>query len=681
MKQQTFNQRKTYAFKQWTRKSYAVFNSLKITIKIAVLSTVYTLVTPGEETNAQTDSTQTVKKIELEEVEVSGQRTPVVYSQIARVVSVVSRKEIEQAPVQSLNDFLKYVPLTDIRQRGINGVQADVSIQGGSFDETLILLNGINLTDPQTGHHNLNLPISIESVDRIEILKGPASRVYGTNAFSGVVNFITGQDKNNHIKASFTGGDFGLYHANVNVNQHTERFNNFISVSKSASNGYIHNTDYTQTNAFYHGKIMIKKSNIGLQLGYTQKKFGANSFYSPKYPDQLETTDTYFGSLGGEIMTKIKITPVIYWRRNYDHYILIRDNPMAYQNFHYTDVYGGSLNSNLQSTIGKTSIGFDYRKEIIYSTNLGLTTNNTKKIPGEDSIRYNKTDSRKNLSFYLEHNIIKGDFSATAGLMANQNTKLKGFKVYPGMDISYKITELIKVYASVNRSLRLPSFTDLYYQGPQNIGNPDLKPELAWTLESGIKLNLTGFESHISYFHRWGTNIIDWIWQTDVQKWHTENLTKLNTNGVELYAAIDVHKISHSTGFVKRVTASYSYTSINKNSSDFISYYALDNLKHKVVIGLDHIIYKNIGATWYISWQDRNGNYAKYDLVSNTSVDTPYKPFLLFDGKIYYNRRWFEFFAEANNIFNVNYIDLSNIVQPGRWFKAGLAVNVAWKKE
>jgi iron complex outermembrane receptor protein len=672
------NQKKICAFRQWTRKPYAVFNSLKLLIKISVISVTYTLINPVEETKAQSDSTQVSKKIALEDVEITGQRTPVVSSQMARIVSVISRNEIEQAPIQSVNDLLRYNPQTDIRQRGVNGIQADISIQGGSFDQTLILLNGINLTDPQTGHHNLNLPISIESIDRIEVLKGPASRVYGTNAFSGAVNFITGQDTQNHIKASFTGGDFGLYRGALSVNQRSDRFHNLLAFSKDASNGYIHNTGYNQTNAFYHGKIFIKQHNLGLQLGYIQKGFGANSFYSPKYPDQYETTDTYFGSLGAEIVSFIKLTPTLYWRRNYDHYILIHNNPALYQNFHYTDVYGAGINSNFQTPLGKTSIGFDYRKEIIYSSNLGVPADHSKKIPSEDSIRYTKHDMRENISLYLEHNIYISKLSASAGLMANQNTKLSGLQLYPGIDMSYRIIEIVRAYVSVNRSLRLPSFTDLYYQGPQNIGNPGLQPEQAWTIESGLKLDLTGFKGNISYFHRWGKNIIDWIWQTDVQKWKTENITRLNTNGVELFTEINLRKIFIFKSLIKRVTASYSFTTINKNSSDFISYYALDNLKHKLVFSLDHDIFKNLGATWYLTWQDRNGNYGKYDLASNTSVETPYKPFLLFDGKIYYKYKLIEVFAEASNIFNVNYFDLGNITQPGRWFKAGVVVNVGW---
>jgi iron complex outermembrane receptor protein len=677
MKQKKVNQKKAYTFRQWSRKPYAVFNSLKLLIKISVMSAVYTLVNPAQETKAQTDSTQVTKKIEIEDIEISGQRTPVVSSQMARIVSLVTRSEIEQAPVISVNDLLKYIPQTDIRQRGVNGVQADISIQGGSFDQTLILLNGINLTDPQTGHHNLNLPINIENIDRIEVLKGPSSRVFGTNAFSGAINFITGQNPKNYVNASVSGGDFGLYQGTLTVNQHSDKVHNILTFSKGASNGYIHNTNYNQTNAFYHGKIFINKHNIGLQLGYIQKDFGANSFYSPKYPNQFEATNTYFGSIGAEIVSFIKLTPSLYWRRNYDHYILNHTNPLFYQNFHYTDAYGAGINSNFQTLLGKTSVGFDYRKEIIYSTNLGTPIDNPKKIPGEDSIKYLKNDERQNLSIYLEHNIYVGKFSASGGLMINKNTKLKNIQMYPGIDMSYPIIDMVRGYVSLNRSLRLPSFTDLYYQGPQNIGNPGLKPEQAWTIESGLKLDLHGFESHISYFHRWGKNIIDWIWQTNVQKWETENLTSLNTNGIEIFTQINIRKVI-SKSLIKRVTASYSFTSINKNSSDYISYYVLDNLKHKLVLGLDHDIIENLGATWYLTWQDRNGNYGKYDAASATSTETPYKPFVLFDGKIYYKYKFIDLFVEATNIFNVNYFDLGNITQPGRWFKAGINVNVGW---
>src|SRR5208337_2177692 len=176
-------EKKLIGFRKWTRKSYAAFNSLHLIIKICVLSISYALIKPSQIVKAQVDSTSLTKTTELEEVEISGQRSPVVGSQLTRIVTVLTKSEIEQAPVISVNDLLRQISLVDIRERGPNGAQADVSIQGGTFDETLILLNGINITDPQTGHYDLVLPLDIESVDRIEVLKGPASRVYGANAF------------------------------------------------------------------------------------------------------------------------------------------------------------------------------------------------------------------------------------------------------------------------------------------------------------------------------------------------------------------------------------------------------------------------------------------------------------------------------------------------------------------
>lgn len=683
MKSKNYVKKRSYAFRQWTRKPYAVFNSLKLTIKISVMCVAYTLINPVQECKAQADSTQVATQHELDEVEVTGQRAPVVHSQMARVVSVITRSEIEQAPAFGINSLLKSVPQVDVRERGVNGVQADVSIQGGSFDQTLILLNGVNFTDPQTGHHNLNLPLDLNSVDRIEVLKGPGSRVYGANAFSGAINFVTGLETSNYVKSSQIMGDFGLYQGSISVNQHNQNFHNFISASKSQSNGYIHNTNYDSKNLFYHGKTILKQSNIGYQFGYSTKEFGSNSFYSPSFPNQYEYTDTYLASINAETnIASVKLTPLVYWRRNYDHYILRYENPKYYQNFHYSDVYGTSLNSTFTSSLGKTSLGFEYRKEIIYSNNLGKPLAVTKKIPGQDSIRYTKSDWRENLSLYGEQNIYLNKFSASIGAMANRNTKLSKLEIYPGIDLGYRLSKPVKWYVSVNRSLRLPTFTDLYYTGPPSAGNPDLKPEKAWTIESGLKFSQKGFESHLSYFHRWGTNIIDWVKDKDSTVWHSLNFNKLNTDGIELFTQINLNEIVSPAFFIKEVTLSYSFTNITRNSDTLDSYSALDNLKHKLVVGVTHSIWKNLGATWFINWQDRNGtynNYSRYNPVTKTSPPNPYKSFLLVDGKVFYTTKAIKAFAEVSNIFNVNYVDIGNITQPGRWFKLGIELKVGWK--
>ena len=674
--------KRSIIFRQWSGKSFAIFNSLKKVMKICVLSVAYSFVFINQDANAQTDTTTIQKTTEIESVEISGQRTPVVASQLSRIVTVVSRKDVERAPVQNVNDLLKYVPQVDIRQRGVNGVQADVSIQGGSYDQTLILLNGINLTDPQTGHHNLNLPLEIECIDRIEILKGGASRVFGTNAFSGAINFITGQDTQNHAKASLSIGDFGFMHTGLSVNQHTSKYNNFISASHINSNGYIHNTGFDGSNAFFHGKRYVNNGFVGMQLGITKKAFGSNSFYSPKNPDQFESTDTYFGALNAELGIKLKISPNIYWRRNYDDYILIHDKPTTYQNFHFTDAFGGGINiSNLESW-GKTTIGIDLRKEIIHSNNLGLKTNDSIKVKGQngqDNYYYNLSDSRKNASFYLEQNFHFGNFGASGGAMINYNSTLSRLKIYPGMDLSYRFIPELKLFASINNALRLPSYTDLYYHGPNNQGNKDLKPETATTFETGFIFIKNGLQAHISYFNRNANNVIDWVKYSNSDIWHTVNHTKIIANGMEFAANLNPSEFLKKKSILKDITLSHSLTRETKDTLNAISNYALDYLKEKFTVGATFEIEDRFGITFNYTYQQRNGSYLKYDMASNTSSNMAYNAFSLFDGKLYGQFNMIKIFVDATNILDVKYIDYGNIRQPGRWFKVGAEFNVNWK--
>ena len=178
-------------FRRWRSKSYSMFLTLKQTVNISVLSVAYLVSVPVTTVAGQQDTTEVKMQYDLDEIEVTAQRSPALFSQVAQIISVIEKEEIEATSSQSIQDLLEYVAGVDVRQRGAEGVQADISIRGGTFDQTLILLNGINITDPQTGHHNLNLPVSIAQVERIEILEGPAARIYGPNAFSGTINIVT----------------------------------------------------------------------------------------------------------------------------------------------------------------------------------------------------------------------------------------------------------------------------------------------------------------------------------------------------------------------------------------------------------------------------------------------------------------------------------------------------------
>lgn len=667
-------------FKRWNRKGYSVFNSIKKKIKITTLSLAYSILMLPTPVISQTDTIVT-KNIKLDEIIVSAQKAPVVYSQLSRLVFTVSKEEIQLMPVTSVNELLESVSGIDVRQRGANGIQADISIRGGSFDQNMILLNGINISDPQTGHHSLNLPIDLNSVERIEILEGPGSRVFGPNAFSGAINIITNDYENNFTKANLSAGDFGLFAGNITSANEFKRFKQFISISKSKSKGYTYNTDYDQYNLFYNLQIKPDFGKVDFQIGYTNKEFGANSFYTPKFPDQFEHTKTTFTSLRLETGNKLKIIPSVYYRRHKDRFELFRYEPASWytgHNYHLTDIYGANINARFISKLGTTSFGAEIRSENILSNVLGLPMNDTISAIGEKDGYYNKKYSRTITNYYLEQTYYAGNLSISGGLLASWVSKNDNdFNIYPGIEMSYRFLDIYSTYLSINKSLRLPTFTDLFYNGPQNLGNPDLKPEEAISYEWGIKLNSKVISSELNLFYRDATNIISWVRDKEAgadDKWITQNLTNVSTIGYEFVSKIKINQIT-----INNITANYTYLDQSVSADDKLdTKYSLNYLKHKLLIGINHMILKNTSLTWNFRYQNRAGSYPKYIIETQQEYDKNYDPFLLIDLKLNWSYKIMSMHAEITNLLNHEYVDYGNVQMPGRWFKLGLDVRIGY---
>lgn len=670
----TVNRAEMFTFKRWGRKAYSLFNAIKKPVRIGVLLAVYTTVTEPELVFGQTDSSKVSMEFNLNEVEVSAQRAPVAFSQVARIVSVISREEIEAAPVQSIQELLEYALGVDVRQRGVQGVQADISVRGGSFDQTLILLNGINVSDPQTGHHALNLPVSLKNIRRIEILEGPAARVYGPNAFSGAINIITSSEGQSNIKIDLSGGQHQLSDVNLSGNLNTESWTQFLAINRSSSDGYIANTDFKIRNVFYHTSLNTKPGKFDFQAGQTNKAFGANSFYTATYPNQFEETQTTFASLKFESGLKIHVTPAIYWRRHQDRFELFRSDPANWykgHNYHLTDVFGSNLNVWFDSKLGRTAFGTEIRSENIWSNVLGLPLSTAIEVPGEKNQFFTKSYSRTNISVFAEHSVNLEKLSVSAGAMANRISDLEfGWNIYPGIDASYAVSAHYKLYGSASSGLRMPTFTDLFYAGPTNVGNPNLKPEKATNYEGGIKIEYNGFSAHAGTYFRKGKNLIDWVKTKDTDKWQAQNLTKINTSGFEFQASFLPEKICSKPVFITRLGINYAYTSLTKDQGNFLSYYVLDNLKHKFDLDVTHKIWKRLNGSWEISYQDRNG--------MRTTTE-PFRPFWQVNTKIRWKSHATEFYALASNLFNTHYFDLGTVEQPGRWISFGFSHQISFK--
>ena len=234
----------------------------------------------------------------------------------------------------------------------------------------------------------------------------------------------------------------------------------------------------------------------------------------------------------------------------------------------------------------------------------------------------------------------------------------------------------MKAYVTVNKSLRLPTFTDLFYTGPSNIGNPDLKPEEAWSYEAGLKFNKNIIKSDLSFYYRDSKNLIAWVKPMDSDpdaKWETQNLTNVTTFGFEINNKLNVNQYS-----IQYISFNYSYLDQKTSSIDnFETKYSLNYLKHNFVFNVNHKFFNSYNFSWFLKYQDRAGSYQEFDFNINDFVgDKDFDPFFLFDAKLSWNKKLITIYAEATNIFNNKYTDIGNVEMPGRWFKAGFNVQI-----
>jgi vitamin B12 transporter len=623
----------------------------------------------------------------LSEVVVSAQRSTTVWQQAARSVQVLDRSAIEAAPVRNVAELLEFALNVDVRQRGILGVQSDISIRGGSFDQTLILINGIKMTDPQTGHHQMNLPVELEQIERIEILLGGGSRIFGPNAFAGAINIITRKDAPTQLQVGLTGGAFGLKEAKLNAALQRNRWNLSLGGTHRSSSGFQRNTDFFWNQLYAQGAASVGKHHLLLNAGWNQKAFGASTFYSGSFPNQFEATQTWLLSASDQwqLSDRLRITGRLYYRQHQDRFELFRESEGYYlrtaanrfvldrdtapawyngHNYHLTRSAGAELDAQFRSRWGTTVVGLEYREEQVLSNVLGSPLETPLSVPQEpDFARYTRQAGRGNVSTYLEHNAQFRRWTLSAGTLYNYNSAF-GTAFFPGVDLGYRLSDPLRIYGSVNRSLRFPTYTDLYYNRGGAVGSIDLQPESALHYELGTKFRHGRLQTQAAFFHRQGSNLIDWIRLNGSSQTQAANLTQVNLSGLELSAQF-------STRFRRladQVRLGYSYLQADTSSQNFESNYALDFLRHQFNLSLRQRLHRHTQLSWQLSWQDRLGGY--FDPKQQQEI--AFQPVFLVFGRLQHQIGPWRFFAEVSNLFNVSVMDIGNVPQPGRWWNAGL---------
>jgi len=610
--------------------------------------------------------------INLADVEVNANRNKL-YSEMGRVLTVIEKKEITRSAVQSLDQLLDYVAGIDIRQRGTNTTQADISVRGGSFDQVLVLLNGVNVTDPQTGHFNLDIPVNLSDVSRVEILEGSSARVLGPNAFSGAINIVTENFDKKALNAQLTAGSFNTFGESVSGKFGTDKFHTFASVSHNSSSGYIANTDYDLSSAFIQS--VLKTNNAGkfdLQLATQLKEFGSNAFYSFAYPNQFENSKTFLAALNWMLTKgKFSYTAQAYWRRHNDRFELFRDNvgaPAWYtgHNYHMTDVTGGKVSVSYLSKLGKTTLGADIRNEHIVSNVLGNLMADKKEVPFETNRFFTREANRFLATGFLDQTLNIKRWYFSAGVAATHSSSF-GTNGYGGVDVAYAINENVRVFADANSAVRLPTFTDLYYNNATQLANPNLKPEKSQTVEIGTKIKQSDWKLDATIFKRFGQDVIDWTKAPDSTKWQSRNLTNVDAVGADI--AFDYY-FRHS--FLNKISVAYSYLNMDKSASGFDSKYALDYLKNKVTLSIQHKIWSNLSVSWIGSYSDRAGQYTDF----KTAKLVDYSSYFLLNGRLLWSEKHFDIFADANNILDATYADYGGLTQPGAGFNVGVRLKM-----
>jgi vitamin B12 transporter len=584
---------------------------------------------------------QSLSTYQANDVIVTAYRTPASLSDLTRSVIVIGPEEIKSLPVNSVQGLLQYSAGVDLAQRGVDGVQSDVSIRGGSFEETLIMVDGVSINDPQTGHHSLNLPVTLDGIQRIEILEGSGSSIYGADAFSGVINIITKKGNDKSISLQTSGGQNGYYDGSIAAAYPIGIFNNHVSVSKQKSDGFTHNTDFDITNFSYETSLNSGSNNLNLFFGYNDKKFGANSYYSVLFPNQWEHTTTKLADLTGEFGNeKFSVSPKIFWRRNDDNYLLDYIQPSFYQNIHQTNVYGAEIQASASSDLGISTLGGKYNTDKIQSTNLG-------------------NHSRETGGMFAEQRFSPlGRFSFNINAFAYKYPDI-GWKFWPGVNAGFTISDNLKLYGSIGKAFRIPTYTELYYTSPTSIGNPDLQHEETTNFEIGANDMHPYYNTRVSLFYKEGRNLIDWVRLLDTDPWMAKNITKINTAGIELNLEFNTALLIKGSPIYK-AGIEYTYLNSSQLNNQYQSQYLLQYLRHQLIANIQNYWWFGIQQTWELRYENRV-NAADYFLV---------------DTQLYRYFNQLQVFIKATNLFNKSYYEVSGVPLPGRWVTAGVKFTI-----
>lgn len=532
----------------------------------------------------------------------------------------ISSDRLKSLGFNSPEEALFYFSSLDLKRRGNFGIQQDISLRGSIFEDTEVKINNIRINDPQTGHFNLEIPLTLADIESIVLSKSEAE-----------INFLVKRPESKGGLIRLSRGDYGLQNELFSFNFPLLKLKNRVSVERKKAKSSRQDRDFEIYNISFDSLYQKDNEEVEFLAGFTRRDFGADGFYAgPVYNQEEEHTTQNFLSLRTKFEREnfnLHITP--YFRRHTDKFILDRHNPSFYTNYHTSYLYG--VLTRIESRPRGVYSEGEIVREKITSTNLG-----------------NHQRLRKSFSLGFK-NLKAGIFFVDACLRENyyENWKYE--------DLSLKVALPLEAFLNVSfsyvKSFRPPSFTELFYSSPSNIGNRDLGLEKKDSFEWGINYRRRNYIIAVALFLREHKDTIDWVRDDFNSAWEAKNVGRLRTRGMDFNFHMDFNNL-----FLKNLTLGYTYLDLNRKNPYNFSKYVFNYLKHKLVADAQ-ISFNRFSLSPLLRVEHPLGKRVR--VVVNVKATCQLKDNL-------------SLFIEGENIFNEEYEEIEGVKQSPRWYSLGL---------
>ncbi len=620
------------------------------------------------------------RAIAIEEVDIVSDRLGLPEARTGRHTTVITGEDILKLPVNSLDELLRFIPFLETQARGGFGVQSDILLRGGTFNQVLILLDGMRVNDPLTGHFNSYIPVPLSEISRIEVYRGPASSLYGPDAVGGVINIITktflagpGEDR---IEGRLEGwyGQHNLIRSNSGLTVRKGRFRTGAGISLNRSDGHPLSAD-TLHGDFNIGILSVsiafdasENIQMGIRTAYDSRLFNAQYFY----------TNSPF-DLSREQVTKL-------WNQAFVRFRLNDFNTLTFQAGYETTADSFLFSPGFPANTHRSHY-HNYQVNHLYITPGGfrLTSGvqaDLKRIFSSDRGDHNNWHS--GIYSMLSRNVSRN--ATLSGGFRIDHDPGYGLEVLPQVNAAWSV-KTWNIRGSVGRSIRAPDFTELYVStglpGPlsagRNLGNPDLLAEKAWSIEAGVDKSFnSGIQVKSTLFYRFSRDLIDYTVTPAGEIENNSNLIPgesyfwasniglLNTWGMEVQLK-GYHELKGGLVFDWELA----FQALESNNEEGLVSKYLSTHAKKLLNG--RVGLSNESFSLHVTSLYKNRDAAEEEAIDE-SLKRNYALAGLRADKYFLDTK-LVLSLQANNLFDLSYADVLGARMPGRWISGGVTWN------